>query len=78
MTAVGGSPILAKLKSVAQLSAEKKDAIIRDYSIKSERIHSVNQLLKAFTLFIMLWYILLILLSLWVLLSNISANLFIQ
>ena len=31
--------------------AEKKDAIIRDYSIKSERIHSVNQLLKAYTLF---------------------------
>ena len=30
---------------------EKKDAIIRDYSIKSERIHSINQLLKAYTLF---------------------------
>lgn len=30
---------------------ERKDAIIRDYSIKSERIHSVNQLLKAYTLF---------------------------
>jgi preprotein translocase subunit SecA len=30
---------------------EKKDALIRDYSIKSERIHSVNQLLKAYTLF---------------------------
>ena len=30
---------------------EEKDALIRDYSIKSERIHSVNQLLKAYTLF---------------------------
>ncbi|BDD02639.1 preprotein translocase subunit SecA [Aureibacter tunicatorum] len=30
---------------------EKKDAIIRDYSVKAERIHSVNQLLKAYTLF---------------------------
>ena len=30
---------------------EKKDAMIRDYSIKSERIHSINQLLKAYSLF---------------------------
>ncbi len=30
---------------------EKKDTLVRDYSIKSERIHSVNQLLKAYTLF---------------------------
>ncbi|BDD07925.1 protein translocase subunit SecA [Fulvitalea axinellae] len=30
---------------------EKKDAIIRDYTEKAERIHSVNQLLKAYTLF---------------------------
>ena len=29
----------------------KKDELMRDYSIKSERIHSVNQLLKAYTLF---------------------------
>ncbi len=29
----------------------KKDNLIRDFSIKSERIHSVNQLLKAYTLF---------------------------
>ncbi|MBU2018541.1 MAG: preprotein translocase subunit SecA, partial [Bacteroidetes bacterium] len=28
-----------------------KDQIIRDYSIKSERIHSINQLLKAYALF---------------------------
>jgi len=31
--------------------AQQKDELIRDYSIKSERIHSVNQLLKAYTLF---------------------------
>ena len=30
---------------------EKKDELIREYSIKSERIHSVSQLLKAYTLF---------------------------
>ncbi|MDR2834915.1 MAG: preprotein translocase subunit SecA [Bacteroidales bacterium] len=31
--------------------AQIKDEIIRDYSVKSERIHTVNQLLKAYTLF---------------------------
>jgi preprotein translocase subunit SecA len=31
--------------------AIRKDELIRDFSIKSERIHSVNQLLKAYTLF---------------------------
>ncbi|MFD1628808.1 preprotein translocase subunit SecA [Pseudopedobacter beijingensis] len=31
--------------------AHKKDELLRDYSIKAERIHSVNQLLKAYTLF---------------------------
>jgi len=30
---------------------ENKDTLFRDYSIKSERIHSMNQLLKAYTLF---------------------------
>ncbi|MBN2777663.1 MAG: preprotein translocase subunit SecA [Bacteroidales bacterium] len=30
---------------------KKKDDITREYSIKSERIHTVNQLLKAYTLF---------------------------
>ncbi|NBX80390.1 MAG: hypothetical protein EBQ94_08450 [Flavobacteriales bacterium] len=30
---------------------EQKDALVREYSIKSERIHSINQLLKAYTLF---------------------------
>ncbi len=30
---------------------QRKDELMRDFSIKSERIHSVNQLLKAYTLF---------------------------
>ncbi len=30
---------------------KRKDDIIRDYSVKSERIHTINQLLKAYTLF---------------------------
>lgn len=30
---------------------EKKETLFRDYSIKSERIHTMNQLLKAYTLF---------------------------
>ncbi|MBI1185500.1 preprotein translocase subunit SecA [bacterium] len=30
---------------------QKKDEILRDYSVKSERIHTINQLLKAYTLF---------------------------
>ena len=38
-----------------QLSAdekrEKKDNLLQNYSIKSERVHTVNQLLKAYTLF---------------------------
>jgi len=39
----------------SELSAEekiaKKEELMRDFSVKSERIHSVNQLLKAYTLF---------------------------
>lgn len=30
---------------------KRKDELIRDYSIKSERVHTMNQLLKAYTLF---------------------------
>ena len=30
---------------------EKKDALLQNYSIKAERVHTVNQLLKAYTLF---------------------------
>ena len=46
---------LDKEKEANQLSEEeyinKKEQLIREYSIKSERIHSINQLLKAYTLF---------------------------
>ncbi|WP_295940557.1 preprotein translocase subunit SecA [uncultured Alistipes sp.] len=31
--------------------AQKRDAVINDYSIKSERVHTVNQLLKAYSMF---------------------------
>ncbi len=46
---------LNKLEKDPSLSDEqkfqKKEELIRDYSTKSQRIHSVNQLLKAYTLF---------------------------
>ena len=42
---------LEKLELESSVFLEKKDALIREYSIKSERIHSINQLLKAYTLF---------------------------
>jgi preprotein translocase subunit SecA len=35
----------------AEDKVTRKDELMRDFSIKSERIHSVNQLLKAYTLF---------------------------
>ncbi|MFZ9942153.1 MAG: preprotein translocase subunit SecA [Bacteroidia bacterium] len=31
--------------------AERKDALMRDFAMKSERIHTVNQLLRAYTLY---------------------------
>jgi len=39
----------AGLSDVEKL--EKKDALMLDYSIKSERVHTVNQLIKAYALF---------------------------
>jgi len=35
----------------ADVKMQQKETIINDYSIKSDRIHTVNQLLKAYTLF---------------------------
>ncbi len=35
----------------AEQTVAKKDEVIRDYTVKAERIHSINQLLKAYTLF---------------------------
>lgn len=45
---------IAELEKSALSTEEKiakKDELMRDFSIKSERIHSINQLLKAYTLF---------------------------
>ncbi len=46
---------VAEVENNAALSAEekqqRKDDIMTNYSIKSERVHTVNQLLKAYTLF---------------------------
>ncbi len=45
---------IAELEKSDATNDEKikiKESLMRDYSIKSERIHTVNQLLKAFTLF---------------------------
>jgi preprotein translocase subunit SecA len=42
---------LEDLEVAAEEKAVKKDEIMRDYGVKSERIHTVNQLLKAYALF---------------------------
>lgn len=46
---------IAELEKDEEMSdeekVEKKDALIKDYSVKSQRIHTVNQLLKAYALF---------------------------
>jgi len=42
---------IEKASLPADEKVAKKDELMRDFSIKSERIHSVNQLLKAYTLF---------------------------
>lgn len=50
---VGGE--IAEMEKETSLSAEekqaKKDELLQNYSIKSERVHTVNQLLKAYALF---------------------------
>ncbi len=48
-----GSEIAALEKSTMTLEekATRKEELIRDFSIKSERVHTINQLLKAYTLF---------------------------
>lgn len=42
---------IEKSKKSVEEKLKIKDELIRDYSIKSERVHTVNQLLKAYTLF---------------------------
>ena len=49
---VGGN--IAEIDKSAQSDTEKataKDDVLRDFAIKSERVHTINQLLKAYTLF---------------------------
>ncbi len=45
---------LSELENANQSDAEKaakKDELLQNYAIKSERVHTINQLLKAYTLF---------------------------
>ncbi len=42
---------LEKAKLSDKDKASKKEELLRDFAIKSERIHTINQLLKAYTLF---------------------------
>ena len=42
---------LEKSDITPEEKAQRKDQIINDYSIKSERVHTVNQLLKAYSMF---------------------------
>jgi len=43
---------IEKMKDISDDERQnKKDATLQEYSVKSERIHTVNQLLKAYTLF---------------------------
>lgn len=42
---------LERLKLSDAEKTERKAELMRDYSVKSERVHTVNQLLKAYTLF---------------------------
>ena len=42
---------LEKQELSIEEKAQRKDALINDYSIKSERVHTVNQLLKAYSMF---------------------------
>ncbi len=42
---------IEKLNLSKEEEAEKKEVLLRDYSIKSERIHTLRQLLKAYSLF---------------------------
>lgn len=42
---------IEKLPLSSEEKLAKKEELMRDFSVKSERIHSINQLLKAYTLF---------------------------
>jgi len=40
-----------KSEQTNQEKAQAKDEVLRDFAVKSERVHTINQLLKAYTLF---------------------------
>ena len=42
---------IQKLEISAAEKQERKDALLADFALKSERVHTVNQLLKAYTMF---------------------------
>jgi preprotein translocase subunit SecA len=42
---------IEKWEASPEEKAQRKDALLQDYSIKTDRIHSLQQLLKAYTLF---------------------------
>jgi preprotein translocase subunit SecA len=42
---------LEKAEIPAEEKLEKKNELLNDFSVKSERVHTINQLLKAYTLF---------------------------
>jgi len=42
---------IQKMEISDEEKAKRKDEMLRDYSIKSERVHTINQLVKAYTLF---------------------------
>lgn len=42
---------IEKLDITPEEKAQRKDSLLQDYAIKADRIHSVQQLLKAYTLF---------------------------
>jgi len=42
---------IEKIDVTAEEKVQRKDALVQDYAIKADRIHSVQQLLKAYTLF---------------------------
>ncbi|MDR3681009.1 MAG: preprotein translocase subunit SecA [Flavipsychrobacter sp.] len=42
---------IEKLEVTAEEKVQRKDALLQEYSVKADRIHSIQQLLKAYTLF---------------------------
>jgi preprotein translocase subunit SecA len=42
---------IEKIEAPEEEKSAKKDELLRDFSIKTERVHTINQLLKAYTLF---------------------------